>query len=1419
MRELKKPNFVKNKKQVKTTTFLAIMLIASTLLLSSSVTSISISGNSLNLNKNSTLNTNPLKQEIVDRSPNTETNMIAGSHAPRDIWDIQLQFDVYGAAGVLGNVGAAWDGTNLYSCVWSSSDIHRFDADGTFDETFTISGVSALRDLAYDGTYFYGGSAGGTIWEMDFDSETLISTITGSFQSRALAYNDDLDVFYASNWGDPVWIVNRDGSIAGQFNLVTATSTYGFAYDNVCPGGPYLWVFDQAAGGVDVAIIKQWDIAAGAFTGVEHDVAADIGYGSAGGMFFATDYAPGTATLGCLDQGGLATTPDIMIMYELCETETPDIHDVGIKSINNPNSGGAGSNLPVQVTVKNYGNYTETSVPVFMSIHKQAGVTNILDEGFEGSFPPSGWSNTGTSPFIQVTDAMVGSYCAKAYYSGYGYWADLTTASFDGSLGGLTLGFWHKQLVWAGDQDTLTVSVSNDGGSTWTQVAYYPTSLDWTYETIDLDSFITPTANMMLKFYATEDYGYGVYLDAISIDSIPPGGILEFSGTEYITSLPVGGEATVEFDDWTPSDWQVTGNADINYDLHAETQYVDENPSNDAMDKMITLSYPYLHDIAVISVDSPTEDGDAQTLPVGCTIKNVGQFDECCYQTKMEIGEVMGSFIDEDFSGGVPPAGWSTTHPSNWGSSNTNYAGGTAPEARFSWTPSSTDNFRLYTGPMDTTGYTTMNLKFKEYVNDYNGVYTLGVETSTDGVTWTTIYSRAGGPYGPTTTVIPIDSSQGMGSSTLQVSFTFFGYSYNINYWYIDDVELKAPTIVEEYEDLVCTIELAPGEQAELTFDDWTPDALAIGLSGPRNYMAIGSQMLPSDTNPSNDMALSEFTLDYRHDVGIQEITEPSLGRDPDVFYAFNSYPGDESVWFDSATPGVLNTIGANTAPDFMPAGTWADGTWYASCYAGGLYTVDPTTGTMTLIGGTTLFNGIAYDGATMYGATSTALYTVDLGTGAATLVGNLGSAGLMIDIAIDQDTGICYGHDIVDDAIYTIDLGTGAATYLGSTGILCNYAQGMEYDQDNDVLYLAAYTSQGELYTCDVSTGLCTLVGAFQGGAEITALAIPYTGGGPGPIPIKVWVPIGTYPVAAIVENLGTFEETGLTCYADIIEFITNPNGTQVYNDSVGNIDLDPLGDEATITFDSCDFNMEGTWGLFMELPLVIDDKQSNNAKSVGIGVDDTPPTSVHSLSPANPDGLNGWYVSDVTVTVEADDGEDINGWQSGVDVIKYKIGSGAVQTITGDHGSFKIEDDGEGIQVEYWSIDNVGNEENPHHTFTVDMDQTSPSIVLDYEVTGGGIIEGWEFTFTATATDDTSGMERVEFYFNNVLQETVPGSGPTYVWVIQYNPLPNAVFKAVGYDFAGNDAYDEIENPDPHSNSQGNSNPMTHLLNLKVR
>ena len=245
-----------------------------------------------------------------DADPYTPARNLEGGS--RDMWDIQIIFDAEAGAGSNLLAGAECDGEYFYTTNWSGNQIYKYELDGTFIESFTISGVSALRDLAYDGEYFYGSNAGTSIWEMDFESQTLVSTISSPTAVRAIAYDWDQDGFWVNNWSTTLTLVSRTGATLNT--IANPPSIYGMAYDNYSDGGPYLWLFSGTTSGGGCQI-EQMNIASGTLTGESHSVSGDISGAIAGGLWIEPIAEFGTISIG----GCAQATPDQVFSYELME--------------------------------------------------------------------------------------------------------------------------------------------------------------------------------------------------------------------------------------------------------------------------------------------------------------------------------------------------------------------------------------------------------------------------------------------------------------------------------------------------------------------------------------------------------------------------------------------------------------------------------------------------------------------------------------------------------------------------------------------------------------------------------------------------------------------------------------------------------------------------------------------------------------------------------------------------------------------------------------------------------------------------------------------------------------------------------------------------------------------------------------------
>lgn len=116
----------------------------------------------------------------------------------------------------------------------------------------------------------------------------------------------------------------------------------------------------------------------------------------------------------------------------------------------------------------------------------------------------------------------------------------------------------------------------------------------------------------------------------------------------------------------------------------------------------------------------------------------------------------------------------------------------------------------------------------------------------------------------------------------------------------------------------------------------------------------------------------------------------------------------------------------------------------------------------------------------------------------------------------------------------------------------------------------------------------------------------------------------------------------------------------------------------------------------------------------------------------------------------------------------------------------------------MKYKATDKVGNVEAEKTIPVIKLDKTKPTIFLSYNVTGSNPLKNqYELTFYVDASDATSGLDRCEFYFNELIQITIDGPGPQYQWSYNFTALPHVIVKAVVYDTTGNSISDQIEDP----------------------
>jgi hypothetical protein len=288
----------------------------------------------------------------------------------KSAWTVQFNYPEV----LIASAGSETDGNYFYITQWNSNKIWKLSLAGVLVDSFSIPGVTGLRDLAYDGTYFYGGASANTIYKMDFTNHTLVGSISSpSVTVRNICYNPTADAFWVANWATDFNLVSRTGTVLATISAAThgQTSMYGTAYDTITPGGPYIYAIN--ANSAVNTTITQINAVTGLPTGLSHDMTTDVCPvgGIGGGLWIAPNIVTGTVTLGGVIQG-------INIFgYDLASI-SPDSFDLEVTTLNLPSMVPQGQNFNIAGVITNQGTEAITSFELNYKVDAGTVVTQSV---------------------------------------------------------------------------------------------------------------------------------------------------------------------------------------------------------------------------------------------------------------------------------------------------------------------------------------------------------------------------------------------------------------------------------------------------------------------------------------------------------------------------------------------------------------------------------------------------------------------------------------------------------------------------------------------------------------------------------------------------------------------------------------------------------------------------------------------------------------------------------------------------------------------------------------------------------------------------------------------------------------------------------------------------------------------------------
>ncbi|MBR6227886.1 MAG: choice-of-anchor J domain-containing protein, partial [Bacteroidales bacterium] len=449
-----------------------------------------------------------------DATADNDPNPVTGEEGNRAPWDLMTSFSC--TSGY--QYGVATDGNYIYTCSWSSSStsqFYKYDMNGNFVEEFNVSGSGQIRDLTYDGQYFYGVANSTTVYCLDLANHALVNTFTSGFGAaqRGITYDPQRDGFWViGNWSGNLTLINRQGAV--QFTGPAPTSASGLAYYKDDDNVEHVFCFNNGDNGV-----YDYNITTNTMGGSVFNFSSTPGYasGSSGGCHVA-EYNGKVAFFGDLQQ-----SPNVIGIYELkdaavgptpgpggdacnqlalpreSETIWSNCLDKDMFIINDSlNNNGVTVNVllnsadspeGVQVTFTNYNEAEQEMYPVdpieldetgfyaFQSFRKGEYNVKVEFDGYEpiedsvSIWEPTDLRYVMTEIIYGVSDLYVSS-------TGWAMWGAEGTPGGGGGQGGQVSTF-SVDLEGNSLPEGWTVIDGNNDGWTWCLTSAIPTT--WTY--------------------------------------------------------------------------------------------------------------------------------------------------------------------------------------------------------------------------------------------------------------------------------------------------------------------------------------------------------------------------------------------------------------------------------------------------------------------------------------------------------------------------------------------------------------------------------------------------------------------------------------------------------------------------------------------------------------------------------------------------------------------------------------------------------------------------------------------------------------------------------------------------------------------------------------------------------------------------